>query len=422
MEMYPRYKSPLGYMSGDNRIDSYGVNHSGFTTRDELEYQVARQKRENQLIQNYNQQGITGNYPQYGTNFWGNPENNYGFGDSNIQKNIENMQNQTPTPWAQSNTGWGNNDLAKPDNPVYKNQNTEENSKIDIFNSAIKDLNNGIKNIGNNIADNVELAYNIFQAINPRNLGANISKYINDIDFRNNERHKLLRTIEEPTNLVFSLTSSNTPKEIPNYQQEENIQSLNGNMLNANERINAYKTNKDIYINIAEKEKPEFKTFPYHDEKSGQYYVEKYSPLIEKYAKENNLNPNIAKAILFSEASDYHDEGLNRLGDIAGKIPFLEYFLEVINKQPSTSIWPMNIQEKTWSDFQGKHYNVYNPEQNIALSTKLLKAISDSVPDKDIAKIATLWNNTRAKQISDYGARTQHYYDNRMWDKHNRVK
>ncbi len=82
----------------------------------------------------------------------------------------------------------------------------------------------------------------------------------------------------------------------------------------------------------------------------------------------------------------------------------------------------MNIQEKTWSDFQGKHYNVYNPEQNIALSTKLLKAISDSVPDKDIAKIATLWNNTRAKQISDYGARTQHYYDNRMWDKHNRVK
>ncbi len=144
MEMYPRYKSPLGYMSGDNRIDSYGVNHSGFTTRDELEYQVARQKRENQLIQNYNRQGITGNYPQYGTNFWGNPENNYGFGDSNIQKNIENMQDQTPTPWAQSNTGWENNDLARPDKPVYVNPHPKGFSTGDILWEGVKGFGQGV--------------------------------------------------------------------------------------------------------------------------------------------------------------------------------------------------------------------------------------------------------------------------------------
>ena len=95
--MYPQYKSPLGYTNGDNKIDAYGVDHSGFSTRDELEYQLARQNKENQLIQNYNNQGITKNYPQQGTNFWGtSPDNNYGFGTSKIHDNIENMmQNQT---------------------------------------------------------------------------------------------------------------------------------------------------------------------------------------------------------------------------------------------------------------------------------------------------------------------------------------
>ena len=93
MNFYGNYKSPLGYQTGENHIDSYGVDHSGFTTRDEIEYQMARQQRENQIIKNYNNHGITQDYPQAGTNFWGNtPDNNFGFGSSQISSNIENMQ------------------------------------------------------------------------------------------------------------------------------------------------------------------------------------------------------------------------------------------------------------------------------------------------------------------------------------------
>ena len=73
------------------------MNHSGFTTRDELEYQFARQQRENELMNQYKAQGITENSPQYGDNFWGNTANNYGFGLSNIASNIGNM-NKTTTP------------------------------------------------------------------------------------------------------------------------------------------------------------------------------------------------------------------------------------------------------------------------------------------------------------------------------------
>ena len=96
MDMYPKYISPFGYQTNNGKIDSYGVDHSGFTIRDELEYQFARDKREQDLMKQYNAQDITSNYPQYGTNFWGNSANNYGFGSSNISANIENMQNTTP--------------------------------------------------------------------------------------------------------------------------------------------------------------------------------------------------------------------------------------------------------------------------------------------------------------------------------------
>ena len=54
MNIYGNYKSPLGYQSGENYIDSYGVDHSGFSTRDEIEYQMARLAKENQIMQNFN--------------------------------------------------------------------------------------------------------------------------------------------------------------------------------------------------------------------------------------------------------------------------------------------------------------------------------------------------------------------------------
>ena len=86
MDFYGKYKSPLGYYNNANQIDSYGVNHSGFTTRDELEYQFARQQRENELMNQCKAQGITENFPQYGVNFWGNSANNYGFRTENSDK------------------------------------------------------------------------------------------------------------------------------------------------------------------------------------------------------------------------------------------------------------------------------------------------------------------------------------------------
>lgn len=94
MDIWPKYKSPLGYLAGDSKIDTYGVDHSKFSLRDEIAYQMARADREEQLIKSFNSQGINKDYPQYGINFWGdNAANNYGFGSSDISENIENVTN-----------------------------------------------------------------------------------------------------------------------------------------------------------------------------------------------------------------------------------------------------------------------------------------------------------------------------------------
>ncbi len=57
------------------------------------------------MIQNYNKNGVTENYPQYGTNFWGgSPDNNYGFGSTNIEKNVEQLCRE-PRYWTTAAEG-----------------------------------------------------------------------------------------------------------------------------------------------------------------------------------------------------------------------------------------------------------------------------------------------------------------------------
>ena len=92
MDMYPRYQSRSGYFNQDDQTDGYGVDHSGFSLRDELLYQTARKEREQELFENFNRQGVDKSYPRLGTGFWENSADNYGFGRSNIENNIKKRQ------------------------------------------------------------------------------------------------------------------------------------------------------------------------------------------------------------------------------------------------------------------------------------------------------------------------------------------
>ena len=92
----------MGYYSNENQIDSYGINHSGFSIQDELNYQFARAERENNLIEQFKKHGLK-TYPQYNTNFWGKPsDNNYGLGMNNIE-----IQPTATQPSYTTESAWG---------------------------------------------------------------------------------------------------------------------------------------------------------------------------------------------------------------------------------------------------------------------------------------------------------------------------
>ena len=157
MDIWGNYKSKLGYLAGDSKIDTYGVDHSKFSLRDEIAYQMARADREGQLIKSLNSQGITKDYPQYGTNFWGgNAENNYGFGSSDISENIENVTN------ALKNKGFGldQNTGAIAIVPQQKQTLAQPNTTVIGQNNALGQQNSALGQQNQN-AENIAKLYSI---------------------------------------------------------------------------------------------------------------------------------------------------------------------------------------------------------------------------------------------------------------------
>ena len=142
MDIWGNRQSVLGYQPNGNGIDSYGVDHSGFNTQDELQYQYARQNREKHLIDDYNKQGLTGNYPQYGTDFWGSsPDNNYGFGTTDIRGNIENMEKLALSNDINQNVGLSD-DISSYELGTLSRE-AESNNGKNIFNNCKADKTGG---------------------------------------------------------------------------------------------------------------------------------------------------------------------------------------------------------------------------------------------------------------------------------------
>ena len=272
-------------------------------------------------------------------------------------------------------------------------QNTDKNYKF----SSRHLLENSFNSLpSNKFAQNKEESYFM----------SRISDSFNKIEF---DKKSSSVNIKSQDLKISNKTENQTPtpwaKSAPKIDIKQEIKnppvSINGNEMSAKDRIDALKSGKKIYINIADNPNASGKWTLDHSHSLGEYYVNKYAPQIEKYAKQYNLNPDIVKSILYSEASDYHRFGMDHIADLVGL---------------SSSVRPMNIQGKTWGNFQGKQYDVNDPEQNIELSVRVLKSMYDAVPDKDISKIATLWNGTGLKEVNDYGARAKEYYKNKSWD------
>ena len=118
------------------------------------------------MMQMYNQQGITDNYPQYTTNFWEDAGNNYGFGSSNISDAISHhpAMHTTPMPIEQTSnlpeinafndsyggySGVGN--TAFEEQPISKASSSvgfqaPKTSMSDVFLEGVKGFGEGMEN------------------------------------------------------------------------------------------------------------------------------------------------------------------------------------------------------------------------------------------------------------------------------------
>ena len=328
MNTFNQNKSIFNYKSGDGGVDSYGVDHSGFTLRDELEYQMARVQREEELNQHYNISGITNNNLSNGISFWGNSsDNNYGFGTSNISQNIENVTNQL--------------------------KNSGEDRKQDF---KMVDFSN--------------------QTLTPWSYNAVVQQQTTSTPWEKK------RYMSGPLN--------NGTISFPKYD----------NYLTEQQRIQALKNNQPLNLQMGNSRNADYSWPWYTIDWLGKYYVDKYNNDIEKYAVQNNLDPDLVKAIMYNEGATGHKVIFNYLGDLF---------------RASGSQMPMNIQGKTWNKLDGKSYNTYNSQQNIELGTKVLKQIQNSLNGFAPDKIGTLWNETGANNINNVGARVKTAYETKPW-------
>lgn len=187
-----------------------------------------------------------------------------------------------------------------------------------------------------------------------------------------------------------------------NLWQEQNQQSLRpyDNYMSQNERTEQLNNGNNLFLDIENNPKASYGMPMYTIPPIGAHYVNKYSDIIEQYAHQYNVDPDLVKAIMYNEGATGHKVIGNYVGDVLGI---------------SDSQMPMNIQGKTWGNFDGKQYDTYNPEQNIELGVQVIKRLQNSIHNPTIEKIATLYNRTGAMQVNDYGARTKTIYDQKPW-------
>lgn len=136
----------------------------------------------------------------------------------------------------------------------------------------------------------------------------------------------------------------------------------------------------------------------------GRTMVKINNEKIENAAQKYNVDPDILRAVMYTENATGHWFGGNKLRDIT---------------KTSNSQMPMNINGNLWSKLDDNDFDTNNAQQNIDNAALLLSKISDTQPGyKDLKSIGTLWNNMGAQRINKLGEWINDAYNNKYWEKY----
>lgn len=139
-----------------------------------------------------------------------------------------------------------------------------------------------------------------------------------------------------------------------------------------------------------------------------QNTVNEYNYYIENSADKYNIDADLVRAIMYMETTHgYYDKIVS---------PF---YL-------NNSILPMNINESYWgSSFVGNkvvlsNNTAFNIDKGVQILSILINKLGTS--DYSIKNIATLYNDSGATQVNDYGRRVDEIYKSKPWEQPKEVK
>ena len=122
--------------------------------------------------------------------------------------------------------------------------------------------------------------------------------------------------------------------------------------------------------------------------------VSKWCGVIQALAMKYDVDPNLAKAIMYMETTHgWYDK-------------FYPY---------RKTILPMNLHYKYWRDLGVTKENLNCPFYNIEFGVILLARIFSRVKDPTSRKVATLYNFLGAEKVSEYGARVEKIMNGKPW-------
>ncbi len=152
------------------------------------------------------------------------------------------------------------------------------------------------------------------------------------------------------------------------------------------------------YIDTAANPKADGKPPWYEFSEFGADAVHKYNPEIEAEAKRTNLDPDLIRSVMYMEGSHgWYGRPAEALG-VAG------------------SYQPMNVQPEPWAKLGGAEADIIKkPVDNIRAGAELMSRIRDRLPEATPDRIATLYNNLSADNVTDYGARVQNIMKEKPW-------
>lgn len=131
----------------------------------------------------------------------------------------------------------------------------------------------------------------------------------------------------------------------------------------------------------------------------GRDVVRKYAPIIEDSAERHGVDPDLVKAIMYTENARGFWSGLPQAIGEAG------------------SLLPMNINPKIWQRLGVTPDQATDPAANVELGVRLIKRLVERAPGASAEEIHTLYNNLFAEKTNHIGAHSEQAYLQKLWEK-----